>query len=31
VLAQDEAAFTALMRQGREYLEDRRSRQVGRA
>jgi chorismate mutase/prephenate dehydrogenase len=31
VLAQDEAAFTALMRQGREYLEDRRSRQAGRA
>jgi chorismate mutase/prephenate dehydrogenase len=31
VLAQDEAAFTALMRQGREYLEDRRSRQAARA
>jgi chorismate mutase/prephenate dehydrogenase len=31
VLAQDEVAFTALMRQGREYLEDRRSRQATRA
>ena len=31
VLAKDEVAFTALMRQGREYLEDRRSRQATRA
>ena len=31
VLAQDEVAFIALMRQGREYLEDRRSRQATRA
>ena len=31
VLAQDREAFTRLMKQGREYLEDRRAQQPPRA